>query len=473
MIGAILEAIAEFLKWVFESIKVLWVTDKFVTAYLGLAIVLGTAYNVKLELYWLAVLVLLGLFSLYSYHSKQQPLNILNDYILIFGLLSGKNVNQLGQKTGGLGGTIKPEYIAPPRINMRPNAPAAPSTPGAPVTAQTCIPANQVKPKSKVNVIGKPSTPSPNNRNNDKEDIKNLETILKENILSQDQAIEFVIKGIKRRLAGTEANKNAPLCFLMTGPTGTGKTQLVKLVSNALKREFDRYDMGNFKNEATLWQLLGSPQGYVGEAGKLTQFVKKNPNSVILFDEIEKGCNQMYDFMLPMIDEGIVKDNKTNETIKFQDAIVFFTTNLITDVREEARENVEVIRNELESKGFLKPELIGRVRNIVPFYRFSDEDIIVIVEKQIAEYLDNVCNSKQYDASYEYHYDVIQFIASSVDKTYGARNVSQQIEKYIGNELTEELFNWGDKPISEIKLILKEKKIIVELSEELRLEEVN
>lgn len=438
MITLILEGILDFLSWIFDTGKKLWQTDKFVSIYLVLAIVVGKTYEVKLELYWLAVLALLGVFGFYSHYAKQQYLGIFADYLTIFGFLSNQDRNK--QVTGTI-----PEYISPPRadININPK---------------------RVNPiKQKLNVIDRRKPEQTVKAEISKEDINFLEEILKENILSQEQAVECVVKGIKRKAAGTEANKNAPLTFLLTGPTGTGKTQLVKLVADSLNRPFDRYDMGNYKNESTLWQMLGSPQGYVGDAGKLTQFVKSKPNAVLLFDEIEKGCNQMYDFMLPLIDEGIVKDNKTNETIKFSDTLVFFTTNLITEVPEEARENVEIIRDDILAKGFLRQELVARIRNIVPFYGFSDEDIVTIVEKQISDYLDGICKSKQYDAEYSCSYDVIDFISRSVDKKYGARNVSQQIEKYVGNEFTDILFSWGTKPVSKIKLALAGKKISVEL----------
>lgn len=449
MLKTIMDLVGEIIGWTIELIKNLWLTDKFLTIYIALAILIGNAYETKLNLYWLCVFSLLAIFGWHSYKNRQQPLYILDDYIDLFNRVS--NRTRKDRTNNNITG-----YIAPPRLGNTSQPPTEPVQP--PIQNNQNVQPIQ---NQRVNIVNKPIGRIFVNRDSEKESIINLEQMLKSDILAQDQAVECVIKGLKRKLAGTEANKNAPLTFLLTGPTGTGKTQLVKLVADGLNRKFDRYDMGNYKNEATLWQLLGSPQGYTGDAGKLTQFAKANPKGVILFDEIEKGCNQMYDFMLALIDEGTVKDNKTNEIIRFNETMVFFTTNLVTDVPEAARENAEVMRDSILATGFLRPELVARIRNIVPFYQFTDEDIIIVVEVQIGKYLDNICKTKNCESACSY--EVIEFIASTVDKKYGARNVSQQIEKLIGNEFTEALFAWGNKRISLIKIGLEGKKITVNL----------
>ena len=180
----------------------------------------------------------------------------------------------------------------------------------------------------------------------------------------------------------------------MIGPTGTGKTELAELTAESLKRPFYRVDMGNFKDKEGLWQLLGSPQGYIGGEGMLTQHVAQNPSSVLLFDEIEKGSPEMYDFMLPMLDEGQVKDRKTDRAINFAQTIVFFTSNLITEYSAKMPATRTPCATWYSTPAFCARNSLQHIGQIIPFFGFSPEEMEKITELQLSQYLAAICRNK-------------------------------------------------------------------------------
>ncbi len=319
--------------------------------------------------------------------------------------------------------------------------------------AQPPIQSQSITPGFKINRKSSSWT----NKGREENAIVDLENLLKERIKSQDVAIKAVIDGLKRAAV---SNKNTMLNFLLTGPTGVGKTEMVKLVAEGLRKPFKRYDMGSYKDKEQLWQLLGSPQGYIGGEGKLTQFVKNNRDACLLFDEVEKGGQEVYDFMLPMLDEGKVRDNRTDEIVDFSKTMIFFTTNLVTHTPPEARENPEVIRDLILDKGFLRQELIGRIKNIIPFFEFQEEDILEIVGIQLKAYVESIVDPKRVSISCDD--DVIEFVGAKVDRKYGARNVAQNIERHIGNNLTDQLFQRGQK-ISSVRILVENESIKVEV----------
>lgn len=299
--------------------------------------------------------------------------------------------------------------------------------------------------------------------NKEKEQILKVETILKNNIKFQDQAINTVVGGLKRVVINTQTKSNSPDSFILTGPTGTGKTELVKLVAKGLNKPFDRYDMGAYKAKEAVWQLLGSPMGYDGSEGKLTSFVKTHPAAILLFDEIEKADREMFDFLLAILDEGSIKDGRSSEVISFKDCMVFFTTNLITDISEDKREDPEVIRAEMVGKGFLRPELIGRIKCVIPFVRFSEHQIKEIIRFKLGEYLTNICNQRGGMAKFICEEEVIDKIQSKIKGNFGVRGVLTTIENDIGNKITNQLFDKDNKAIKRISLSIYNSEINVEI----------
>lgn len=427
------------LKKLFELLKKMWKCDKGITIFLLLAIFAGFKLKISFPPYWFGVVILGAVFGIFAHDGE--TLNIAEDYQgwlskLILGTkeLSNRKVIVNGKN-----------YEAPPRPDLDLIIPQVVQS--LPTTYKTID-------------IQQRSEHTERKMGAAEREIFKLDEALKEGIKFQDLAIDKVIKGLKRKAAGTDTNKQSPLTFLMTGPTGTGKTELVKIVAKTLKRQFERYDMGNFKDRDQLWQLLGSPQGYYGGDGKLTRFVKDKPTAILLFDEIEKGHDSLFDFMLPMIDEGFVKDRRTNESIDFSKTIIFFTSNLVTNVPDEARKDPEVIRDLITQKNFLRPEFVGRIKNLVPFFNFQEEEMRILVEIKVKSYFDKVFKDKG-KPIVECSVNMIDFLLEKADVKYGVRNIDTQIDNYIGNALTEILFRNGNKTVRSVKADVRNKEIIL------------
>lgn len=459
LINVILKAFADLLVLVLKFFEKLFKTDIVLTLFIIFAFVAGNIFNL-VGMYWVCLFILVGEFAYSAYNGDR--VNIVDDHVMIINKIRGfirkKSTDTKVQTPGSNGYDLDPSpIITNNSSNYQPPQPPNIIQEVHPPVYQPVVHPTQVQ-NSGFKINKKSSNWTSKGREENL--ITDLEDLLKEKIKFQDAAIAAVINGLKR---ASITNKNTKLNYLLTGPTGTGKTEMVKLVAEGLKRQFRRYDMGNYKNKEQLWQLLGSPQGYIGGEGKLTEFVKNNPSAILLFDEIEKGSEEIYDFMLPMLDEGIVKDNRTDQTIDFSKTIIFFTTNQVTEVPTEAKENPEVIRNLIESKKFLRPELIGRIKNLVPFFEFEEEHILEIVGEQVGIYAKTLLDSRNEKIPIDCDYDVIEFIASKVDKKFGARNVHQQIERHLGNSITSVLFQRGSTTVRKANIFLRDMSVRVEV----------
>jgi ATP-dependent Clp protease ATP-binding subunit ClpA len=291
--------------------------------------------------------------------------------------------------------------------------------------------------------------------------IQRLSNVLRSRIIGQQEAVEAVLASLEAEAVGTRASTRSPISFLMIGPTGTGKTELAKLTAEGLKRPFYRVDMGNFKDKEGLWQLLGSPQGYIGGEGMLTQHVAQNPSSILLFDEIEKGSPEMYDFMLPMLDEGQVKDRKTDRAISFAQTIVFFTSNLITEVPREHAGNQNALRDLVFNARFLRQEFVGRIGQIIPFFSFSPEEMEKITELQLSQYLDSICRNKGLSPRITIDRGVIDLLAGLQSPKYGARNVTDSINQHVEPSLRRALVRHGGNGMRSLKLAAENDQVIV------------
>ena len=291
--------------------------------------------------------------------------------------------------------------------------------------------------------------------------VQRLSNLLGSRIIGQDAAVEAVTESLEAAAVGTRPSLRSPISFLMIGPTGTGKTELAKLTAEGLKRAFYRVDMGNFKDKEGLWQLLGSPQGYIGGEGMLTQHVAQNASSVLLFDEIEKGSPEMYDFMLPMLDDGQVKDRKTDRAINFSQTIVFFTSNLIKDVPQEDAGNQNALRDLVFNARFLRQEFVARIGQIVPFFSFSPDDMEKITELQLSHYLDTVCRNKGVSPHITIDRAVIDLLATLQSPKYGARNVTDSINQHVEPSLRKALVMHGGNGMRSLKVTAENDQVVV------------
>lgn len=291
--------------------------------------------------------------------------------------------------------------------------------------------------------------------------VQRLSNLLRSRIVGQQEAVGAVMASLEAAAVGTRPSSRSPVSLLMIGPTGTGKTELAKLTAEGLKRQFYRVDMGNFKDKEGLWQLLGSPQGYVGGEGMLTQHVAHNPSSVLLFDEVEKGSPEMYDFMLPMLDEGQVKDRKTDRAVNFSQTIVFFTSNLITEVPRENVGNQNALRDLVFNGRFLRQEFVARISQIVPFFGFSPEEMEKITELQLSQYLDAVCRNKGVSPQITIDRAVIDLLAALQSPKYGARNVTDSINQHVEPSLRKALVMNGGSGMRSLKVGAENDQVVV------------
>jgi len=223
---------------------------------------------------------------------------------------------------------------------------------------------------------------------------------LKKHIVGQDYAltlIEYAIKGaVKELLSGNQKREKILSSFVLVGTTGVGKTETAKAVAKLLEPlgyEFLRVDMNQFRDEHSIWTLLGSPRGYLGseKGGYLTNAFKENPKRVILFDEVEKAHPDVMSFLLQFLDEGYVIERESGKRYEPLLSIVFFTSNFSAkEIGEIARNEPDEIERELKIRkileGFFAPEFLGRLDEVVPYRPLSFEDLVEIAKRELKKY---------------------------------------------------------------------------------------
>ena len=292
------------------------------------------------------------------------------------------------------------------------------------------------------------------------EKLKNLESILHARVIGQNEAVTAVAKAIKRGRAGLKDPKRPIGSFLFLGPTGVGKTELSKTLAEAMfgsENSLIRVDMSEYMEKHAVSKFIGSPPGYVGfeDGGQLTEKIRKNPYSVILFDEIEKAHPDVFNIMLQILDDGILTDAQGRK-VDFKNTVIIMTSNLgakeITgnissklgftsgadnkDLSEHER-----IKNKVmdEVKRVFKPEFLNRIDDIIVFDRLSEEnikDIARLMLKSLEERLNaNDITVTFTDAAVE------KIAKSGFDPTYGARPLRRAIQNEIEDMLSEKIID--------------------------------
>ncbi len=269
-----------------------------------------------------------------------------------------------------------------------------------------------------------------------------LEDKIKSRIVGQDEAVKKLSAAIRRNRAGVSIKKR-PASFIFAGPTGVGKTELVKTLANELFNTPDsliRLDMTEFMEKHSVSKIIGSPPGYVGydEAGQLTEKIRRSPYSVVLFDEIEKAHPDVLNILLQILDEGKIADSQ-GRTINFENTVIIMTTNagatLTSSQAGFGSSASEVAKDKTEKalSSFLRPEFINRIDEIITFRSLDENDFVEIAKIMLGD-MQSALSER--GIRFTYTDAACEFIAKeSFSKKFGARNMRRYIQTEIEDKL--------------------------------------
>ncbi|MBQ7822461.1 MAG: ATP-dependent Clp protease ATP-binding subunit, partial [Clostridia bacterium] len=286
-----------------------------------------------------------------------------------------------------------------------------------------------------------------------------LSNRLKDHIIGQDKAVEAVTKAIKRNRAGV-SYKRKPVSFIFAGPTGVGKTELVKTLASDMfdsTESLIRLDMSEFMEKHSVSRIIGAPPGYVGydDAGQLTEKIRRKPYSVVLFDEIEKAHPEVMNILLQILDDGRITDAH-GKTVNFENTILVMTTNAGSDSNSSTAgfmlSDREINENKTEKalSKFLRPEFINRVDEIITFRSLDEDDFVKIAEIMLGD-LKKALDEK--NLKLVWTRAAVELIAKkSFSKKYGARNMRRYIQTEIEDVIAEEIISRYDSNIFAISL---------------------
>lgn len=308
----------------------------------------------------------------------------------------------------------------------------------------------------------------------------NLESILHNRVVGQNEAINAVSKAVRRSRAGLKDPKRPIGSFLFLGPTGVGKTELCKALAEAHFGSDDqivRIDMSEYMEKHSVSRLIGSPPGYIGhdDGGQLTEAVRRHPYTLVLFDEIEKAHEDVFNILLQVLDEGRLTDSK-GRTVDFKNTLIIMTSNigaksinkqqivgfsttLNDNVNEENYKSMkEKILSEVKSR--FKPEFINRIDDIVVFHKLNVENLYEISKIMMSNLISRL---KQLNISLDISDDVLKFISKyGVDLEYGARPLKRAIQKEVEDVLADRILSGNVKKGDSIVAKVIEDKVVFE-----------
>ena len=273
----------------------------------------------------------------------------------------------------------------------------------------------------------------------------NLESNLHKRIIGQNEAVESVARAIRRNRAGLKSTKRPP-SFIFVGPTGVGKTELAKALSYEMfgsEKSIIRFDMSEYMESNSTAKLIGAPPGYVGydDAGQLTERVKRNPYSIILFDEIEKAHNDVFNILLQVLDDGRLTDAQGN-TVSFENTIIIMTSNAGSNLNTNSigfGGSNQLAKDKMIDalKDIFRPEFLNRVDEIVAFDSLTEEELLQIVDLMLAD-TQKILNDKNIQMTVTNK--AKQYIlVKGTDIKYGARPLRRAVQRYIEDELSEKI----------------------------------
>lgn len=306
----------------------------------------------------------------------------------------------------------------------------------------------------------------------------NLEEILHGRIVGQDQAVMSISKAIRRSRAGLKDPKRPIGSFLFLGPTGVGKTELCKALAEVQfgdENQIIRIDMSEYMEKHAVSKLIGSPPGYVGynEGGQLTEKVRRNPYSVVLFDEIEKAHGDVFNILLQILDDGRLTDSK-GRMIDFKNTILIITSNVGAtkinknkvlgfetnkdkeDTRNQYDKMKESIMGELKQK--FKPEFLNRIDDIIVFHPLEEYHIYEIVKLMTRDVIQRL---KSLDIDLKISEEAVKLIAKEgLDLEYGARPLKRVIQRELEDTLSEAILKGNIKKGNSVIAEIDNNKIV-------------
>ena len=303
----------------------------------------------------------------------------------------------------------------------------------------------------------------------DLDQLSGLYERISKQVIGQDEAVNAVVRAIKRKRAGVSYRQN-PVSMIFAGPTGVGKTELVKVLAQDLFKQPEsliRLDMSEFMEKHSVSRIVGAPPGYVGydEAGQLTEKIRRRPYSVVLFDEIEKAHPDVLNILLQVLDDGKITDAQGRQ-VNFENTIIIMTTNAGSEGSSsipgfaDKRELVAKDRTEKSLSTFLRPEFINRIDEIITFRHLDKNDFVKIADIMLSKLRNHLAEK---GIKLVYNEDVLKLIANeSYSEKYGARNMRRYIEKQVEDKLAAVILDNYSSGLSGISLTVVDNDIKVE-----------
>ena len=298
--------------------------------------------------------------------------------------------------------------------------------------------------------------------------LSELDKRLKEHIVGQDEAVEAVAAAIRRNRVGISP-KHKPVSFIFVGPTGVGKTELVKQLAQDLFNSPDaliRLDMSEFMEKHSVSRIVGSPPGYVGydEAGQLTEKIRRKPYAVILFDEIEKAHPDVMNVLLQILDDGEVTDSHGRK-VNFENTVIVMTSNAGSERKEGTVGFGHTVNEQNRDRAmkalgeFLRPEFLNRVDEVICFNRLDEKNfagIARIMLDELQKSLEDKGLHFTWDEAVEEY-----LVKKSYSATYGARNLRRTIQKELEDVMAAQIIDSYEHPVTQIHASMEDGKLVV------------
>ena len=296
----------------------------------------------------------------------------------------------------------------------------------------------------------------------EKEKLLNLEENMKKRVIGQDNALKLVSDAIIRARSGIK-DPNRPIgSFIFLGPTGVGKTEVARTLASELfddERHTIRIDMSEYMESFSVSRLIGSPPGYVGydEGGQLTEAVRRNPYSIVLFDEIEKAHKDVFNILLQILDDGRITDSQ-GRTVDFKNTIIIMTSNLGSEYILDKNVNTqELIQKELRMT--FKPEFINRIDEIIVFNSLDKKVVYSILDKIIRDIENRLSDKKIKIELTDKARDFI--IDESYDEEYGARPIKRYVSRNLETLIASNIINENIKYNSTIVIDVEDNQLVI------------